>query len=87
MCDIICADMPITVGAIRKLRADKRKAEINTRVKRVLRLALSKFRTTKTAKNLVAVYAAADRAAKSGVIKKGKADRIKSRLASALRKK
>ncbi|HJZ05294.1 hypothetical protein A2634_00780 [Candidatus Amesbacteria bacterium RIFCSPHIGHO2_01_FULL_48_32] len=72
--------MPTTVGAIRKLRSDGRKTVVNARIKRALRLAVGKFKKTKTAKNLVEVYRRADRAAKSGVIKKGRADRIKGRL-------
>ena len=79
--------MPQTSGAIRKLRADKRKTEINVRTKKALKLAVSKFRKQRTAKTLIAVYAMADRAAKSKVIKRGKADRIKSRMAAGLLRK
>lgn len=81
------ADMPITKGAIRKLRADKSKTRINAVVKRVFREAVSKMRRHPTLKNLVEVYRRLDRAAKSKVIHKNKADRLKSRLSRLLRKK
>jgi len=81
------ADMPITKGAIRKLRADKSKTRINGMVKRAFREAVSKMRKHPTVKNLVEVYKRLDRAAKSQVIHRNKADRLKSRLSRLLRKK
>ena len=79
--------MPITKGAIRKLRADKKKTRINVLVKRTFREAVTKMRKHPTVKNLVEVYKKLDRAAKSRAIHKNKADRLKSRLAKLLKKK
>ena len=81
------ADMPVTLGAIRKLRTDKGRTGINAVVKRIFREAVSKMRKHPTAKNLVEVYKRLDRAAKSQVIHRNKADRLKSRLSRLLRKK
>ena len=73
--------MPITVGAIRKLRADQNKRKVNVRIRKVLREAVSSMRKKPTEKNLKALFSAADRAAKKKVVHKNKADRLKSRLA------
>lgn len=79
--------MPITKGAIRKLRADKGKARVNNVIKRAFRESVSKMRKHPTVKNLVEVYRKLDRAAKSKVIHKNKANRLKSRLSKLLKKK
>ena len=81
------ANMPITKGAIRKLRADKSKTHVNLLVKRAFKEAVSKMRKHPTVKNLVEVYKRLDRAAKSRAIHKNKADRLKSRLSRLIRKK
>ncbi len=81
------ADMPITKGAIRKLRSDKSKTRVNGMVKRAFRESVSKMRKHPTVKNLVEVYRKLDRAAKSKVIHKNKADRLKSRLSRLVVKK
>ena len=76
--------MPITLGAIRKQRADKIKADINLRVKSAYKDAVRLMRKKATAKNLIAVFSKVDRAAKSHVIHKNKAARLKSRLSKLL---
>ena len=81
------AVMPITVGAIRKQRADKRKVVINQRVRNALKEAVAAMRKKPTEKNLREVYIRADRAAKGRVIHKNKAARLKSRLALLVKKK
>jgi small subunit ribosomal protein S20 len=81
------AIMPITVGAIRKLRADKRKAVINLQVKKSLKEAVSRMRKKQTEKNLRDLFMKADRAVKSRVIHKNKAARLKSRLSALVKKK
>ena len=81
------ANMPVTPGAIRKLRADKSKARINGVVKRAFKEAVSKMRKHPTVKNLVEVYKRLDRAAKLKVIHRNKADRLKSRLSREVGKK
>lgn len=79
--------MPITLGAIRKQRADKLKAEINLKVKQAYKDAVREMRKKATAKNLVTVFSKVDRAAKSHVIHANKAARLKSRLSKLLDKK
>ena len=81
------AIMPITVGAIRKLRADKRKAIFNLQVKKSLKEAVSQMRKKPTEKNLKELFVRADRAVKSRVIHKNKAARLKSRLSALVKKK
>jgi small subunit ribosomal protein S20 len=81
------AIMPITVGALRKLRADKRKTAVNLKVKKALREAVSLMRKKPTEKNLREVYVTADRAVKNKVIHKNKAARLKSRLSTLVKKK
>lgn len=79
--------MPVTHGAIRKQRADRRRAAINLRVKKTFKEAVLAGRKHPTAENLTAVYKRLDRAAKTHVIHKNKAARLKSRLAKLLQKK
>ncbi len=78
--------MPITKGAIRKQRADKRKVVINLKVKSLYHAAVKKARKQPTAKNLTEAFRRLDRAAKSHVIHKNKAARLKSRLSKLLPK-
>lgn len=79
--------MPITKGAIRKQRADKKKQVVNLRIKAGVREVVAKMRKKPTATNLVKVYQVVDRAAKKRVVNKNKADRLKSRLARLVKKK
>lgn len=78
--------MPITKGAIRKQRADKRKAAINDRVRQVYKAAIKKMRQKPTPKALTDAFQKLDRAAKSHVIHANKAARLKSRLSKLLPK-
>lgn len=80
-------DMPITAGAIRKLRADKRKTVMNGRVRRGYKKAVSDTRKKATAANLTKAFSQLDRAAKKGTIHKNKANRLKSRLAKLMQAK
>ncbi|MBI2008359.1 30S ribosomal protein S20 [Candidatus Amesbacteria bacterium] len=73
--------MPATAGAIRKLRADKRKAAVNSKIKAVYKTAVNRIRRRPTDKNLREVFSKLDRAVKAGVIAKNKAARLKSRSA------
>jgi small subunit ribosomal protein S20 len=81
------AIMPVTVGALRKLRADKRKAATNLRVRKVLKEAVSTMRKKPTEKKLRELFSSVDRAVKVRVIHKNKAARLKSRLAALVKKK
>lgn len=77
--------MPVTKQAIKKVRQDKRKVVINLRVKKNYKSAVLAFRKKPTPGGLSAAFKALDRAAKSKVIRKGKADRLKSRLSKLVK--
>lgn len=83
--------MPHRKSAVKHIRADKRKAEVNRRRKVTLRTTLKKAEAAIEAGDSEAaegLYRQAsghlDRAAQKGVIKRGAADRRKSRLAQKL---
>ena len=85
--------MPITSSAKKALRGSDKKRIVNIRRKKSIEVAVKnvkKLITTgekkATATALSAAYKALDKAAKTGLIKKGAADRKKSRLAAAARK-
>lgn len=79
--------MPITTSAKKALRQSRTRREKNIAKKTAYKKAVAAYRKLAAAKNaeelpaaLVAAYKALDKAAKTGVIKKNKADRMKSRL-------
>ncbi len=76
--------MPITSSAKKALRQNKRRRAINIKRKSALQTAIKQY---KKIPELQALYKAVDKAAKSGFIKKNKANRIKSRMASKAIKK
>ncbi len=85
--------MPITKSAKKALRQSKRKKAINSKRSRAMKEVVKKVKQLKTTGEaqetqnmLAAAYRAIDKAAKRGVIKKGAADRKKSRLAKSLKK-
>lgn len=71
-------------AANRKVVNDKRKKIMKEAVKSTRALITSKSKEVK--KDLSKTFAALDKAAKGGIIKKGTADRKKSRLAKAVAK-
>ena len=79
--------MPITASAKKALRQNRTRRGRNTGRKTSYKKAVAGFRKLAAAKDagadaaLVAAYKALDKAAKANVIKKNKADRLKSRLA------
>ncbi len=72
--------MPIIRSAIKKLRKDKVRTAKNRKRKLILKAAIKKIRSTKSKKDLQAVFSALDKAAKVRLIHKNKAARLKSRL-------
>ena len=86
-CAIIRMFMPLTVGAIRKQRADKRKAGFNSKTRRSASKSLSLARKKPSTQSFSAAFSALDRSAKKGVMHPNKAARLKSRLAKLLMKK
>ncbi|HPQ79766.1 MAG TPA: 30S ribosomal protein S20 [Candidatus Dojkabacteria bacterium] len=85
--------MPNLKTSIKDLRKSKRRETINDRLRNRVKRATKKHsellkqgNTEEVKKNLVNVYKVLDKAAKKNVIKKGKADRLKSRLTKNLNK-
>ena len=83
--------MPNKQSAMKALRVNKRKRERNVRVKSALSTALKKVEEAIQGNNpdeakarFIEAVKHLDKAAQKGVIKKGKADRRKSRLAKKL---
>ena len=73
--------MPITKQAKKAVRKSERRKVKNLRQRRILK------KTLKTSTELPVLYKTLDKAAKAGLIKKGTADRKKSRLARKIAKK
>jgi small subunit ribosomal protein S20 len=79
--------MPIIRSAIRKQRADKRKAGVNARTRNLLKDAVRVMRRKPTKENQKKMFVALDRAARKKVIHKNKAARLKSRLSRLVKVK
>ena len=77
--------MPLTKQAIKKVRQDKRKTIYNVRVKKTYKQAVAAFRKNPTAKDISAVFSKLDKAAKTNIIHKNKAARLKSRLSKLIK--
>lgn len=86
--------MAITKNAKRGVRVSERKRVANDRLRRTMKEAVKTVRQNVAAKkevkaittDLSAAFKALDKAAKRGTIKKGTANRKKSRLAKAIAK-
>jgi small subunit ribosomal protein S20 len=84
--------MAITKSAKKALRVSDRKRVVNDRLKKTMKAEVKSVRTKVAKKIIVTVnelglaFKALDKAAKRGTIKKGQADRKKSRLAKAVAK-
>ena len=75
--------MPIIRSAIKKVRKDKLRTARNKKREDALKTLIKKARTSKSAKDLQAVFSALDKAAKVNLIHKNKASRLKSRLSKS----
>ncbi len=85
--------MAITKNAKRGIRVSTKKRVVNDKLRRTMKEAVKTVRKDVVAKDKKAVktdlslaFKALDKAAKRGTIKKGQADRKKSRLAKAVAK-
>lgn len=78
--------MPNLQNAKKALRVSARKRVINDRRRRTMKTTVKSVKTELTAESLSKAYQAIDKAAKRGVIKKGTADRKKSRLSKIIKK-
>ncbi len=72
--------MPLIRSAIKKLRKDRKRTLVNKAKKEGLKDLIKKARKQKTPASLKAVFSALDKAAKTNLIHKNKASRLKSRL-------
>ena len=72
--------MPLIKSAIKKMRQDRHRTEVNRAKKANLKKAIKLAETNPTAENVSKAYSALDKAAKINLIPKGRADRKKSRL-------
>ncbi len=79
--------MPITKGALKKLRHDVKRTQQRVVVRRQVRDAVKKMRQSPTKKTLALVFHALDSAATKKIIHPNKAARLKSRLTKLLAKK
>ena len=74
--------MPVTKSAAKALRRDKRRTLVNKKIKKNLKKILKEVRQNPAKENLRQAASALDQAAKSKIIHKNKANRLKSRLSS-----
>lgn len=72
--------MPVTQSAKKALRRDRRREEFNKPIQSRLRTALIQAREDPNPENISNAYSVIDRAAKTNVIHKNKAARLKSKL-------
>ena len=77
--------MPLTKQAIKKVRQDKRKTIYNVRVKKTYKQAVAAFRKNPTSKGIGEVFSKLDKAAKTNIIHKNKAARLKARLSKLIK--
>lgn len=73
--------MPITQSANRALRKDRKRNLVNNKVRLKLRTSVKQFRHGEADISLQQVHSIIDRAAKTKIIHKNKAARLKSQLA------
>ena len=76
--------MPVTKQAIKKVRQDKKKAKFNLLKKTAYKKNVANFLKNPTESALKAAFSALDLAAKTNVIHKNKAARLKSRLSKKI---
>lgn len=83
--------MPNLKTSIKDLRQNKKRKTVNDRLRNRIKRAVKKQNTLinegeieRATKNIKNAYKVLDKAARKNVIKKGKADRIKSRLTKKL---
>lgn len=78
--------MPITKSATKALRQDRKRASLNKPVRSHIKTASDAFKAKPSTGLLSEAFSAIDRAAKTNIIHKNKAARLKSKLAKLLGK-
>ncbi len=76
--------MPILKNAQKALRASKRKAVVNRKVKSQVKTAVATFKSDPSMKTLSVAFSRVDKAAKHNIFHKNKAARMKSSLSKQL---
>lgn len=79
--------MPVLESSKKALRAARRKAVFNARIRNLYKEALKRARKNPSGENIKKAYSLLDKAAKTNVIHKNKASRLKSRLGKLAVKK
>lgn len=79
--------MPIIKSAIKKVRKDKLRTARNKKRELNFKSLVKKMRTSKSSKDLQAVFSALDKAAKVKLIHPNKSARLKSRLSKLISSK
>ena len=78
--------MPITKSALKALRQDRRRTEVNRPVRSRVKTTLDAVKQEKTPKALASAFSAIDKAVKKHLIHKNKAARLKSAASKLLAK-
>lgn len=78
--------MPIIKSAFKKMRQDRAKTKVNQAKKEISKKAIKTFLKEKNSENFKKVVSLIDKLAKTNIIHKNKAARLKSRLAKQLKK-
>jgi len=76
--------MPLLKNAIKKMRQDKKRTEANKAKRTRMRTIIKSARVEATPESLSRAFSALDKAAKTHLIHKKKADRLKARLTKAI---
>lgn len=79
--------MPVTIGAKKKLRQDKKRQRFNLATKKKAKEVVKKFRLQPDKKKLADVYSVLDSLSKKKIYHANKVARLKSRLSKLLGKK
>jgi len=79
--------MPVTIGAKKKLRQDKKRERINLATKKKAKEVVKKFKLQPDKKKLADVYSVLDSLSKKKIYHANKVARLKSRLSKLLGKK
>lgn len=76
--------MPIIQSAKKRMKQERKRAAFNKQKRLNLKNLIKKVRINKSSENLAAVFSSLDKAAKTGLIRKNKANRLKSRLSEGI---
>jgi len=76
--------MPVIKSAKKKLKADRKRASANRKIRSLVEVAIKKTEKTLSQKSIQNAFSVVDKAVKNKIIHKNKASRIKSRLSKLL---